>query len=93
MHGINNDENLTSLGIKFLIRYLSNNTNQISLFGEYLKVRESLHTQFIIWVNSLNHVDTRVISPRSEGFWIAYRPKVYQNQKYHQIAIPYYFKK
>ena len=35
---------------------------------EYLKVRESLYTQVIIWVNTNpNHIDTRKTLPRYEN--------------------------
>ena len=38
------------------------------IFGGYVKVRESLYTWEIIWVNTfLNHIDTRGDSPQSEG--------------------------
>ena len=40
-------------------------TNQILIFGGYVKVKESLYTRVIIWVNTiLNHIDTSTILPR-----------------------------
>ena len=42
--------------------YQNCNTSQILIFGGYLKVRESLYTQVVIWVNTiLTMNDTRVI--------------------------------
>ena len=42
--------------------YQNHNTNQILIFGGYVKVRESLYTRIIIWVNTiLNHIDTKLI--------------------------------
>ena len=56
--------------------YQNCNTNQIMIFGGYLKVTESLSTQVIIWVNTiLNHIDIRAILPTHEGSCIIYRPK------------------
>ena len=40
--------------------YQNCNTNQISIFDEYVKVRESLYARVITWVNLiLNHIDAR----------------------------------
>ena len=40
------------------------NCSHILLFDGYIKVRESLYTQVIIWINTiLNHIDTRTIYP------------------------------
>jgi hypothetical protein len=48
------------------------NTNQMLLFGGYIKVRESLHAQVNIWVNTiLNYI----IIPRYENSRIEHRPK------------------
>ena len=45
--------------------YQNCNTSQILIFGGYLKVRESLCTQVLIWVNTILTIsDTRVILPR-----------------------------
>ena len=45
-------------------------TNQILICGGYVKVRESLYTWLIIWVNTIpNYIDTLMIFPnRYEGF-------------------------
>ena len=49
---------------KLTHKYLNYETKQILIFGKYVKVRESLHTQVIIWVhNILNHIHTREIFP------------------------------
>ena len=51
-------------------------TSQILIFNGYLKVRESLYTQVIIWVNIiLNHIDTRLILPIYEGSCMGHKPK------------------
>jgi hypothetical protein len=43
-------------------RYQNCNTNQTLIFGSYVKVRESLYTRIIIWVDTIpNHIDIRVI--------------------------------
>ena len=56
--------------------YQNCNTNQIMIFGGYLKVRESLSTRVIIWVNTiLNHIDIRAILPTHEGSCMVYRPE------------------
>ena len=40
-------------------------TNQILIFGGYLKTRESFYTWVIIWVKAiLSHIDARVVLPR-----------------------------
>jgi hypothetical protein len=45
--------------------YQNCNTSQILIFGGYLKVKESLYTQVITWVNSiLKHIDTMTILPK-----------------------------
>ena len=37
--------------------YENCNTSQILIFGGYVKVRESLYTQVIIWIKTiLNHI-------------------------------------
>ena len=44
------------------VRVSNCNTSQILVFGGYLKVRESLYTQVIIWVKTiLNHIYTWAI--------------------------------
>ena len=43
--------------------YQNCNTSQLLIFGGYVKVRESLYTRAIGWVNTImNHIDTRVVS-------------------------------
>ena len=42
--------------------YQKCNTSHILIYSWCVKVRESLHTQLIVWVNAvLNHIDTRMI--------------------------------
>ena len=56
-------------------KYQNCNTIQLMIFGVYIKMRESLYTQVIIWVNTiLNHIDTMAISPRYEVSCMVYRP-------------------
>ena len=65
-------------GIKvFTCGYWNCNTNQILIFGGYVKVRESLYTLVIIGVhnNILNHTDTWTILPRDEGSCMVYGPE------------------
>ena len=39
------------------------------MYNGYVKVREFLYTQVIIWVNTiLNHIHTKLILPRYEKF-------------------------
>ena len=39
------------------------------MYNGYVKVREFLYTQDIIWVNTiLNHIHTKLILPRYEKF-------------------------
>ena len=48
--------------------YQKCNTSQKLILRGILRVRESLNTRVIIWINSiLNHIDTRVESLRHEG--------------------------
>ena len=55
------------------------------VFGGYLKVRESLNTWVIIWVNTtFSRIDTREIAPRYEGSCMVSRPEWYWKQKYCQ---------
>ena len=59
--------------------YQNCNTSQILVFGEYVKMRKSLYTQVIIWVdNILNHLDTRALLPRYQDSCMVYRPEWYQ---------------
>ena len=45
------------------------------------RVREPFYTQVINWVNTiLDHIDTRTILPRNEGFRMVYRPKCHKNK-------------
>ena len=40
-----------------------------------LKVRESLYTSIIIWVNDiLNHIEIRIISPKYKDLYMLCRP-------------------
>ena len=56
--------------------YQKYNSSQILIFDGYVKVRESLYTQVIIWVNtSLNHIDTREILPGYQASCMVYRPE------------------
>ena len=65
--------------------YQNCNTSQIFIFGGHLKVRESLYTRVIIWVNTtLNHFDTRAILPEVESSCMVERPKWNLKQTYHQ---------
>jgi hypothetical protein len=58
--------------------YQNCNTSQISIVGGYLKVRESLYTRVIIWVNSiLTHIDTGAILLKYEGPCMVYRSEWY----------------
>ena len=49
----------------------------ILIFGEHVKVRESLYIiRVIIWINTTpNHFHTRSVWSRHEGFGMVYRPK------------------
>ena len=48
--------------------YQNCNISQILILGGYLKMKESLYIQVIVWVNTiLNHIDTRSLSPRCEN--------------------------
>ena len=59
-------------------------------FGGYVKVRKSLYTRVIIWVNTIpNHIDTRVILPRYESSCMGYRPEWYWKPNDSQILISY----
>jgi hypothetical protein len=50
------------------------------IFGGYVKVRESLYTRGVIWVNTiLNPIDTRAILPRYEGPCMVSRTKISSN--------------
>jgi hypothetical protein len=54
------------------------NASQILMFDEYIKVRQSLYTYVIIWVNTiLKHNDAKTISPNYEGSCMVYKPKWY----------------
>lgn len=62
-------------------------TSQMSIFGGDVKIRESLYTGVIIWLNIiLNQVDTKEILPRYEGSNID--PILSKTKKYHQLPIP-----
>ena len=74
-----------SNGIKeHACNYQNCNSSQLLIFGRYVKVRESLYVQVVIWIDtmSLNHINTRVILPRYESSSMIYRPKLYGNTVY-----------
>ena len=53
--------------------YQNCNTSQIMKYGGYVKARESLYTQVIIWVSTiLNHIDTKAVLPGYEGLCMVY---------------------
>lgn len=68
MHGINN-------GIKEpTYEDKNHNTNQILIFGRYLKVKESLYTHVIVWVNIVpNNIKNITLLHRSECSCMVYR--------------------
>ena len=67
---------------------IKSSASQILIFGAYVKVRESLYTQVIIWINTtLNHIDARGILPRYEGSCMLYRPEYIENKNI--IKYPY----
>ena len=69
------------------------NTTQIVIFGGNVKVRESLYTQVLTWVNTiLKHIETRAIIPRYEGSYMVYRHEWSQQHKYSEIPIPYLYR-
>ena len=52
-----------------------------SMYVGYVKVREYFYTWNNIWVTAiLDHIDTRVVLPRYEGFCMVYKPDWYQKQ-------------
>jgi hypothetical protein len=56
--------------------YQNCNTSQILIFGGYVKVKKSLYTRVVIWVNIiLNHIDTMAILIGYEGSCMVCRPK------------------
>ena len=64
------------------------------VYGGYLKVKNSLYTRVIIWVNTiLNYLDTRTILPRYERSYMVFKPKWYRKQKHLQIHVPSYHQK
>jgi hypothetical protein len=74
MHGIN--KQYQGWYQRTYPKYQNLNTSQMLLFGGYIKIRESLHTQLYIWVNTiLNYIDTTVNLPRHENSCIEYRPE------------------
>ena len=61
--------------------YQNYNTCQMFIFGGHVKVRESLFTQVIAWINTiLNHINTSTILPRHEGLCMVYIPRRYRKQ-------------
>ena len=68
--GIDTSSTSTSAS-KSLSRVLNCNTDQMLTFVGYVKVRESLYTHVIIWVNTiLNEIDTRTIWSRYESSYM-----------------------
>ena len=69
------DEGISLIHINNGIKESTHNTIQLMKLGGYVKMRESLYTRVINWVNTiLNHVDTMAISPRYEVSCMVYRP-------------------
>ena len=61
-------------------------------YGGYVKARESLYIQVIIWVNTiLNHIDTKAILPSYEGLCMVYWLKWYWKYAYCRIPILYWY--
>ena len=49
--------------------YQNWNTTKMLVYGGYVKVRESLYTRVIFWVNTiLNHINTRAVLPDMKVF-------------------------
>ena len=75
--------------------YQNCNTNQISIFGGYIKVRESLYPSYYLdqyHENTIqNHIDTVAILPGYEGSCMEYWTEWYQKRKYHQVPITYWY--
>ena len=72
-------------------RYQNSNPSQIFIVGGYVKVRESLYTRVIIWVNNmLDHIDSRAIFLGMNVSCMVYRPKWFRKQKYRQILVTIY---
>ena len=68
--------------------YQNCSASHILIFGAYVKVRESLYTRVIIWINTtLNHIDARGILPRYEGSCMLYRPEYIESKNI--IKYPY----
>ena len=58
---------------KLACGYKNCNITQILILGDYVKAREYLNTQVIIWVNTiLFHIDTRMILLRYEDSCMVY---------------------
>ena len=58
------------------------------IFNGYFKVRESLYTQVVIWVDLiLNHVDTRAILLEYECSCMVYKPKGYHGRRKKPFSI------
>ena len=53
------------------------NTNQLLLHGWDVKVSESLHTQVVIWVNTiLNYIDITAVLPRHKDSCIGMKTRM-----------------
>jgi hypothetical protein len=69
--------------------YQNCNTSEVFIFGGYVKVREALYTQVIIWGNSiLNHIGTRAILPGYEGSCMVSRLEWHQNKNTGKYTYP-----
>ena len=77
MPGINNYHQRTYiLGIRIAMPL-------ISIFGGYVKVKESLYTQFIMCINTiLDHMDTREILPMYECYYMVYKSTILKKMSY-----------
>ena len=64
------------------------------ILGGYLKVREYMYTQIIIWVGTiLNHTDARVIFPIYEGSFLVYKPEWNWHKKTVKYPFPRWYHK
>ena len=60
------------------------------MFGGCVKVRESLFTQNIIWVDTiLNHIDIGAILSKYAGFCMVHKLEWYQKHNYYHEPIPH----
>ena len=71
-------------------------TSHILIFGGYVKGRESLYFQVVIWVHIiLNHIDTRIFLPRYKGSCMYINLSALKTKNtcliFSKIHIPYWF--